>query len=150
MDAAEGQLCARARFWVSLRVDDELSELEAALLDAHLARCGDCCEFALGAEASAAAIRSASYIRHAPLVLDLPRAPRRFVAAAGIAAVIAVAAIAGGLVGSATSRGPSSSSPVHAAAVVASFDSPDQLRRLRRTTLLNERRLPRDVSAEPA
>jgi len=35
-------------------------------------------------------------------------------------------------------------------AVVASVETPDQLRRLRRTTLLNERRLPRDLSAEPA
>ena len=38
MQTPGGQLCARARFWVSLRVDGELSELEGALLDAHLAR----------------------------------------------------------------------------------------------------------------
>src|SRR5690242_3964885 len=56
-----GQLCARARFWASLRVDDELSELEGALLDAHLARCAECREF------EAAAAGSATLLRAAPL-----------------------------------------------------------------------------------
>jgi Putative zinc-finger len=150
MDVPGGQLCARARFWVSLRVDDELSELEAALLDAHLSRCGDCCEFALGAAASAAAIRAAAYVGHTPLVLDLPRAPHRFVAGAGIAALVAAAAIAGGLVRSTSSPGSTTTSAGVAVAVVSSVDTPDQLRRLRRTTLLNERRVPRDLSAELA
>ena len=48
MTAATGQLCARARFWASLRVDGELSELEGALLDAHLGRCADCSAYAAG------------------------------------------------------------------------------------------------------
>jgi len=150
MDVAGGQQCAGARFWVSLRVDDELSELEGALLDAHLWRCFECCEFALGVDASTAAIRAALYVGHAPVVLDRPRSPRRFAAAAGIAAVVATAAIAGGLVGS-TASPRSTSTPVgHAVAVVSSVETPDQLRRLRRTTLLSERRLPRDVLVEPA
>jgi hypothetical protein len=153
MDVAGGQLCARARFWVSLRVDDELSELEGALLDAHLSRCADCREFALASDASTAAIRAASYVSHAPVVLDLPRSPRRFVAGAGIAALVAAAAIAGGVVRSTVSP-VTTPSAEHAVAVVASVDTPDQLRRLRRTTLLNERlterRLPRDLSAEAA
>jgi predicted anti-sigma-YlaC factor YlaD len=152
MDVAGGQLCARARFWVSLGVDEELSELEGALLDAHLARCADCREFALGAEASTNAIRAASYVRHDPIVLHLPRSrsPRRFAAGAGIAAVVAAAAVAGVLVRGTVSSGPSHPSAGRAIAVVASVETPDQLRRLRRTTLLNQRRLPRDISAEPA
>ncbi|MDX6475393.1 MAG: hypothetical protein QOH95_904, partial [Gaiellaceae bacterium] len=32
---------------------------------------------------------------------------------------------------------------------IASLETPDQLRRLRRTTLLNTRKLPRDLGAEP-
>lgn len=150
MEVAGGQLCARARFWVSLRVDDELSELEGALLDAHLARCGDCREFALGAAASTDAIRAASYIGHAPVVLDVRRAPRRVVAGAGVAALVAAAAVAGVLVRGTIS--PSSTHPTAGGqvAVVASVETADQLRRLRRTTLLNERRLPRDIAAEPA
>jgi hypothetical protein len=135
---------------VSLRVDDELSELEGALLDAHLARCAHCREFAAGADASTTAIRAASYIRHAPIVLDLPRSTRRVAIGAGIAAVVAAAAVAGVLVGGTVSPGPARLTANHAVAIVASVETPDQLRRLRRTTLLNQRRLPRDMSAEPA
>jgi predicted anti-sigma-YlaC factor YlaD len=51
--------CERARAWASLRADGELSELEAALLDAHLDRCDGCRSFARGAEAVAAALRHA-------------------------------------------------------------------------------------------
>ena len=150
MDIAGGQLCARARFWVSLRVDDELSELEGALLDAHLRRCADCREFAVGADASTNAIRAASYVAHAPVVLALPRSPRRYAAGAGVAALVAAAAVAGVLVRGTVSPGSARPSANHAVAVVASVETPDQLRRLRRTSLLNERRLPRDISAEPA
>jgi hypothetical protein len=150
MDVAGGQLCARARFWVSLRVDDELSELEGALLDAHLVRCADCREFSLGAELSTSAIRAASYITHAPVVVDLPRSRRRYLAGAGIAALVATAAVAGSLVRNTDAPGTTTPSANHAVAVVASVDTPDQLRRLRRTTLLNQRHVPRDVSAEPA
>ena len=39
--------CERAREWVSLRVDGELSEFEGALLAVHLDRCDSCCGFAL-------------------------------------------------------------------------------------------------------
>jgi predicted anti-sigma-YlaC factor YlaD len=39
--------CERAREWVSLRVDGELSEFEGALLAVHLGRCDSCCGFAL-------------------------------------------------------------------------------------------------------
>ena len=34
--------CDRAREWVSLELDGELSELGAARLDAHLVRCAAC------------------------------------------------------------------------------------------------------------
>ena len=150
MDVPGGQLCARARFWVSLRVDEELSELEGALLDAHLARCDHCAEFHLGVEASTQAIRAASYVDHAPVALDVRRSPRRFVVGAGVAALVAAAAVAGVLVRGTVSPGSAPPTAGSAVAVVASVDTPDQLRRLRRTTLLNQRRLPRDISAEPA
>ena len=39
-------LCERARGWVSLSLDGELSEFERALLDAHLGRCAECSVFA--------------------------------------------------------------------------------------------------------
>jgi hypothetical protein len=42
----QSAICERARSWISLREDDELSEFECALLDAHLARCVSCSAFA--------------------------------------------------------------------------------------------------------
>lgn len=50
--------CDRARTWLSLRLDGELSELEGALLDAHLARCERCSTAAAGIEAVTRAIRA--------------------------------------------------------------------------------------------
>jgi hypothetical protein len=50
--------CPAAREAVSARVDGELSELEAARLDAHLLRCPDCRRFAAGAAALARELRS--------------------------------------------------------------------------------------------
>jgi anti-sigma factor RsiW len=69
-------LCERACFWLSLRLDDELSELEGALLDDHLARCAGCHAVAAGFGASTRALRSATLERIAPAAVDLPRLPR--------------------------------------------------------------------------
>ena len=55
---SKGQLCERARQWASLRLDGELSELENALLDAHLGRCQACSGFVREAESIAAALGS--------------------------------------------------------------------------------------------
>ena len=55
-----GQTCDRAREWSSLRLDCELSELESALLEAHLKHCPACAAFAVAAEAVAQQLRSAA------------------------------------------------------------------------------------------
>jgi predicted anti-sigma-YlaC factor YlaD len=144
-----GQLCARARFWASLRVDDELSELEGALLDAHLARCADCREFEAAANGSAALLRQAPLEAVTPVLL--PRktgASRRgaLLGSLGAAALVGAAVVAGLVQGIGA---PGSQPVVRAVSVVSSVETPDQLRRLRRTSLLNERPLPRNISAEP-
>jgi predicted anti-sigma-YlaC factor YlaD len=140
-----GHLCERARVWASLRLDGELSELEGALLDAHLARCAGCRAVADGFGASTTALRSAPLERLAPVALDLPRSPRRLLATIAVAAVLVLGVISGGLV-----RGQvSHNSTPRAVAVVASFETPDQLRNLRRSALLNTRQLPRDLAVEP-
>ena len=141
-----GHLCERARFWASLRLDGELSELEGALLDAHL-------------RAAPAAVRSptASLPRRLqcgrrrssgslPSRIDVPRSPRRLLATISVAAVLVLGVIAGGLVRGQVSHG---SPAPRAVAVVASFETPDQIRALRRAALLNTRPIPRDLSAEP-
>jgi predicted anti-sigma-YlaC factor YlaD len=49
--------CDRARAWISLRTDDELSEFECALLDAHLERCESCAAFAADLDSISLALR---------------------------------------------------------------------------------------------
>ena len=142
-----GQLCERARFWASLRLDGELSELEGALLDAHLARCAGCHAIAEGFGASTLVLRSAPLERTAPVAVRLQRSPRRLLAMIAVAAVLGLGVIAGGLVRGQLS--PEAASPPRAVAVVASFETPDQLRELRRTTLLNQRLIPREIAVEP-
>jgi anti-sigma factor RsiW len=77
MTAAPGQLCSRARFWASLRVDGELSELEGALLDAHLGRCADCRDYAAGVVGATAALRNTPLVAATPIVVDVPAGPGR-------------------------------------------------------------------------
>jgi predicted anti-sigma-YlaC factor YlaD len=147
MNAGTGQLCARARFWASLRLDGELSELESALLDAHLGRCADCREVVEGFASSTGVLRAERHVVPAPVTVAAPRPRRNPVLGLVAAAVVVLAALVGGLVHGTGSRAPAAAP--HAVAVVASVETPDQIRRLRRTTLLNERRLPRDLAAEP-
>jgi len=64
--------CDRARTWVSLRLDGELSELEGALLDAHLGRCQTCRTAVAVIEATTQAIRSAPPERPS-VALAIPR-----------------------------------------------------------------------------
>src|SRR3954471_394439 len=54
----QSAICERARSWISLRVDDELSEFECALLDAHLTRCDACADFADDVGSMTFALRS--------------------------------------------------------------------------------------------
>jgi hypothetical protein len=149
MNASGGQLCARARFWASLRVDGELSELEGALLDAHLVRCADCRVFQATAAGSAGLLRGAPLVPPTPLRVDLPRSPGRVLFGAAAAAVLVGASLLAGFVHGAVTPSTPSPSAVRTVAIVASVETPDQLRRLRRTSLLNERPVPRDISLEP-
>src|SRR3954469_19530377 len=147
MEVSGGQLCARARFWASLRIDGELSELEGALLDAHLARCDGCREVAQGFGAAAALLRATPPARVDPVAVHVSSSPRRLLAAIAVAAVVLVGMVAGSLVRGQVSHRAAPAPRV--VAVVATSETSDQLRRLRRATLLNTRKLPRDMTAEP-
>jgi hypothetical protein len=86
--------CERAREWVSLRVDDELSELEVRMLDDHLAGCADCSDFASDVATQASALRAAPLVPFRA-ALALPRrrrVPTRSLQLA--AAALAAAAVA--------------------------------------------------------
>lgn len=95
--------CARAREWVSLRLDGELSELERLMLERHLARCEPCRAFAAGTAATAGMLRAAERERpRRPVVPDVrPRRRRaRYGLAAAAAALVMVGAGVGTLVAS--------------------------------------------------
>src|SRR5215210_727636 len=49
--------CERARHWASLRLDGELSALEAELLERHLGSCDDCGPFATRLRLTTSALR---------------------------------------------------------------------------------------------
>ena len=90
-----GDDCLRARECASLRLDEQLSELESARLEAHLVRCDDCRALVGGMTAAADALRAAP-LEPAPFRFELPRrgvAPYAL-RAASIAAVAAVTLIA--------------------------------------------------------
>ena len=138
MSPSKGQLCDRARHWASLRLDGELSELEAALLDAHLDRCPGCRAFAEEADGIVGALRAVALEPlQAPVVIPLRHRPRRVRALQTAVAVVLVLAAAalGSLLGVAN-RDSQSAAPTRHVAMIASADSPDTLRKLRRPTLI--------------
>ena len=86
--------CARAREAASARLDGELSELELAFLDSHLATCAACSAWAADSAGFSSALRAASLeqpLRAIEFPLRQP-AYRRIAAARRAAAVSAAAA----------------------------------------------------------
>jgi ferric-dicitrate binding protein FerR (iron transport regulator) len=97
--------CPRAREWVSLRLDGELSELERLLLWRHLARCGECHAFAESVEAVTRAMRETPQERPSRSLEPAPRplrarSRRRLAFAAVVVGAAAAGGVIGGLVGS--------------------------------------------------
>jgi hypothetical protein len=83
--------------------------------------------------------------------VELPGTRRKLLPGLAAGAAIVAAALVGGSFSSSSGSGPGASAKASlAVAAVASVETPDQLRRLRRTSLLNERRIPREVASEPA
>ena len=95
------EICHRTRQQLSLRLDSELSELEEALVAAHLGRCAACSAFATEIEAVTDALRTAP-LEEPAFHFTVPRRPSRvgraYVGSAA-AATIAAAVAVGGLVG---------------------------------------------------
>jgi anti-sigma factor RsiW len=88
-------ICERARAWVSLRLDGELSELEDALLGPHLRGCAQCRAYEATVRGAVQALRREPFelLDHPVALPTLRRAALR---PAGIARVAAaVAAVVG-------------------------------------------------------
>jgi predicted anti-sigma-YlaC factor YlaD len=91
-------VCERAREYASLRLDNELSELEEALLAAHLSRCETCSAFAKGIEVTTGELRAAALEQPSVPVVIARRRRRAGVQVLRVgsaAAVVAVALFAG-------------------------------------------------------
>jgi predicted anti-sigma-YlaC factor YlaD len=106
--AQRSSTCDRARAWISLRVDGELSELEGALLDAHLVRCQECAAFSVDVTAVTGVLRAAplEQLQH-PVSVSLRLRRRRLVpvrAVASVAAVVVTAVSAFAVLGSQSSQ----------------------------------------------
>jgi hypothetical protein len=144
----ESRLCSRARFWVSLRLDDQLSELEGALLDGPLAGCPACRAFAEDSAVATDRLRAAPLEAHEPVRIHVPRRGRTPLVVAVAAAVITAAVIAGGIVRNVLSPASESVPAPRPVAVVATsaeqYDN--EFRQLRRTSLLGQRPIPRDLA----
>jgi Putative zinc-finger len=136
----ESRLCSRARFWVSLRLDGQLSELEGALLDAHLAGCAACRSFAEVAALATGELRAAPLSTHAAVpVSGMRRRVARPITVALTAALLAGAAVAGGFVRNVLAPASESAPAPRPVAVVAStFELNDQARRLWSASLDNK------------
>lgn len=97
--------CARAREAASARLDGELSELELAQLDVHVAGCLDCAEYAALITATTIQLRAADLVQpEEPILVPRLRRRLRIVPAAAAAAVVAAVAassfVLGGAIGS--------------------------------------------------
>ena len=97
--------CTRAREAASARLDGELSELELAQLDVHVAGCLDCAKYAALITATTIQLRAADLVQpEEPILVPRLRRRLRIVPAAAAAAVVAAVAASsfalGGALGS--------------------------------------------------
>jgi predicted anti-sigma-YlaC factor YlaD len=90
-------VCHRIRNEVSLELDDELSQLERAILESHLRRCAACRSFRDDLLSFTQEIREAPLQEYSGLPLAVPRRKRVHADALTVASVAATIAVALGL-----------------------------------------------------
>jgi predicted anti-sigma-YlaC factor YlaD len=127
--------CERVRSWISLELDNELSELEGVQLRAHLRECAACREFQAGADAFTARLREAP-LEPLERPIALPERRRALLlrpaqVGAAAAAAVVVAIIGAGTVASVGSN--------HSTNVVGASSRDDALtfRTVRRQAILS-------------
>ena len=127
--------CERSRAWISVRLDEELSELEEALLGAHLRSCAVCSEYEESVRGVVLAVRAQplEQVEHPVVVAGRRRIGVRPIALARVAAAVAVVAGVTAVLGTESARHPAAGRLP--AAVSAAADEGDldvrQLRALR-------------------
>lgn len=129
--------CGQTRELVSLELDGELSELEAARLDAHLADCAACRELSSELGGLTLAIRTTP-VEQLERPVTLPRRARwslRPLQVGAAAAAVAIAAGLAGIVGTVHSHAPAQPHFV-SPGKVRFVDGNDGLRSVRRAELI--------------
>jgi hypothetical protein len=123
MGAVLSMECEHARRRASLGLDGELSQVEQALLRAHVGRCAACAVFAGDVDALTREIRATPYVRphRAGLPARRRSTGRRVLQLSAAAAAVAVAAALGSLAGSLSSHDPSGQRMSHRIVRVASL-----------------------------
>jgi predicted anti-sigma-YlaC factor YlaD len=71
-------VCDRSRAWISLRLDGEISQIESALLRAHLTVCTDCRHFGDDVAWQTEQLRAAS-VQRRDIPVSIPRRRNSFV-----------------------------------------------------------------------
>ena len=117
--------CERARARASLGLDGELSEVEQALLRAHIGRCASCAGFERDLDALTLEIRRAPLQRPARAAMpDRRRSTgRRVLQVGAVAAAVAIAAALGSLAGSLASPDRATERTARAVVRVASLST---------------------------
>jgi predicted anti-sigma-YlaC factor YlaD len=115
MGAVQHPECERARLWVSLSLDGELSEIEQVSLRAHIGRCAACAAFEGDVGALTLELRNAPLVSPAtadagghamPIALSRRRSTAvRVLQISAAAVAVVLAAGLGSLAGSLSSRG---------------------------------------------
>ena len=125
--------CDRARAWASLRLDGEISELEAAFLDSHLGRCAACREYEASVCGAVQMLREQplAELRHPVVVVGRRRIPVRPAAVARVAALVAAVVGVATVLGTQSGKQPVSPSTASPPVVVTDDNSLEQLRALR-------------------
>jgi predicted anti-sigma-YlaC factor YlaD len=125
MGAVLSMECEHARRRASLELDGELSQVEQALLRAHLGRCTACAAFAGDVDALTREIRTTPHVRPLRAVLPARRrsAGRRVLQLGAAAAAVAIAAALGSLAGSLSSPDASGQRTSHRIVRVASLST---------------------------
>jgi len=126
--------CRSTRELVSLELDGELSELDAARLETHLAACATCRALRSELEGLTVALRVAP-LEPISRPIALPQRVRVFLRPLQVGAAAAVVALVAGLAGVLGTL--NSSGPAQRVPSVESGEGLDALRAVRRTRLLH-------------
>jgi hypothetical protein len=103
MGAVRSAECERARSWVSLSLDGELSELEQVSLRAHVGRCAECAGFERDLSVLTRELRATTLERSAVMLPRRRSAAVRVLQISAVAAAVVLASGLGSLAGSLSS-----------------------------------------------